>query len=242
MRSRPLVALAAAIALTRAASAQDVGGSSVQGLQPGNYLRVSGGAAIPINAQGSLRDWDRGTGFAVAWENWSSAPSGLGRAGFALTAAYNLLPLDDGQFISTFVDPTTGEKAQSVDASRAGILEVTTNVKIRISSPLITPMVNVGLGLLDWHPGTIHYVTASSRGTARQQHRTGLEFSIGGGVDRTIVDRYAIFGEAAYVFGYTSYGGGFTSPGGVCATSGCDALRNTTIGTLRGGLRVRVGR
>lgn len=242
MRSRLFIVIAAALAVPRFAHAQDAGGPSVQGLQPGDYVRVSGGAAIPINAQGSLRDWDRGTGFSLAWENWSSGPSGLGRAGFALTAAYNLLPLDDGRFMSTFVDPTTGEKPQSVDASRAGILEVTTNVKIRIPSPLVAPMVNIGLGLLDWHPGTIRYVTASTHGTARQQHRTGLELAIGGGVDRTIVDRYALFGEATYVFGYTSYGGGFTSPGGVCTTSGCDALRNTTIGTIRGGLRVRVGR
>lgn len=241
MRSRPLIALIAAVTLTRAVAAQDVGGSSDQGLQPGDYVRVSGGAAIPINAQGSLSYWERGTGFAVAWENWLAGPTGLGRAGFALTAAYNLLPLDEAQFVSTFVD-NADQRALSATASRAGILEVTTNVKIRIPSPVITPMVDIGLGLIDWHPGTIHYTTATSSGTARQQHRTGLEFSIGAGVDRTIVDRYAIFGEAMYVFGYTSYGGGFTSPGGVCTTSGCDALRNTTIGTIRGGLRVRVGR
>ena len=242
MRSRPLVTLLAVIALTRVSYAQDAGGPSVQGLQPGNYLRVSGGGAIPIGAKGSLSDWDRGTGFALAWENWPAGPRGVGLAGFALTAAYNLLPLDEGQFVSTFIDPVSGQPAHAASASRAGILEVTTNVKIRIPSPVITPMVDIGLGLLDWHPGTIHYAAGTNTGTARQLHRTGLEFSIGGGIDRTIVDRFAVFAEAMYVFGYTSYGGGYTTPGGVCTTGGCDALRNTTIGTIRGGVRARIGR
>lgn len=241
MRSRLLITLLAAFAATRASHAQDVG-SGAQGLLPGDYIRVSGGAAVPIGAKGSLRDWDRGTGFAVGYESWPAGPSGLGRAGFAITAAYNLLPLDEAQFVSTFVDPTSGQQASAATASRAGILEVTTNLKIRISTPLVTPMLNFGLGLLDWHPGTIHYTAGSSTGTARQLHRTGLELAIGGGVDRTIVDRFAVFGEAMYVFGYTSYGGGYTSPGGVCTTSGCDALRNTTIGTVRAGLRARIGR
>ena len=241
MRSRLLITLLAAFAVPRASHAQDVG-SGVQGLQPGDYIRVSGGAAIPIAAKGSLRDWDRGTGFAVAYESWPAGQTGLGRAGFAITAAYNLLPLDEHQFVSTFIDPTSGQQASAATASRAGILEVTTNVKIRISTPLVTPMVNFGLGLLDWHPGTIRYTAGSGTGTARQLHRTGLELAIGGGVDRTIVDRFAVFGEAMYVFGYTSYGGGYTSPGGVCTTSGCDALRNTTIGTIRAGLRARIGR
>jgi hypothetical protein len=242
MRSRPLVCLLATLALTRVSYAQDAGGAGEQGLEPGEYIRVSGGVATPIAARGSLQDWDRGAGFAAAWESWSAGPTGLGRAGFAITAVYNLLPLDEQRFVSTFIDPTTGQQATSATASRAGILEVTTNAKIRISMPLVTPMVNIGLGLLDWHPGTIRYTAGTATGTARQLHRTGLELTIGGGIDRTIVDRYAIFGEAMYVFGYTSYGGGYTSPGGVCTTSGCDALRNTTIGTIRAGLRARIGR
>jgi len=242
MRTRPLIAVFAAIALSRAAYAQSTGGASDDALPPGDYVRVSGGAAIPVGAQGSLRDWDRGTGFAVAYESWQAGPTGVSRAGFALTAAYNLLPLDEERFVSTFVDPTTGQPAHAASASRAGILEVTTNVKIRIPAPVVTPMVNIGLGLIDWHPGTIHYTAGAITGTARQLHRTGLEFSIGGGIDRTIVDRIAVFGEAMYVFGYTSYGGGYTSPGGVCTTGSCDALRNTTIGTIRGGLRARIGR
>ena len=242
MRSRPLVLFLAAIVLARTSHAQDAGGQSAQGLQPGSYVRVSGGAAMPIAAQGSLRDWDSGSGFAVAWESWPAGPRGVGLAGFAITGAYNLLPFDEQRFISVFKDPVTGQVAQSVSASRAGILEITTNVKIRIPSPLVTPMVNIGLGLLDWHPGTIRYTVGNSTGTTHQEHRTGFEFTVGGGIDRTIVDRFGVFGEAMYVFGYTSYGGGYTSPGGVCSSNNCDALRNTTLGTIRGGLRVRVGR
>ena len=244
MRTRLLispVALLALLGLARVGHTQDVGGSSAEPIQPGDYLRLSGGIAAPVNAKGSLRDWKSGAGFSVAWESWPSGASGVGRAGFAITAAYNLLPLDEARFVSEFT-PSSGGTTQSATASRAGILEVTTNVKIRIPAPLVVPMLNIGLGLIDWHPGTIRYVATTGSGTARQQHRTGLEFSLGGGIDRTIVDRFALFGEAAYVFGYTSYGGGFTSPGGVCTAGGCDVLRNTTIVTARAGLRTRIGR
>jgi hypothetical protein len=241
MRSRLLVALLVLLGVTRAGYAQDAGGASTEPIQPGDYLRLSGGIATPVSAKGSLRDWKSGAGFGVAWESWQAGQSGVGRVGFALTAIYNLLPLDEARFVSEFT-PSSGGTTTSATASRAGILEVTTNVKIRIPAPLVVPMVNVGLGLIDWHPGTIHYQSTTGSGTARQQHRTGLEFSIGGGIDRTIVDRFALFGEAAYVFGYTSYGGGFTSPGGVCTAGGCDVLRNTTIVTARAGLRARIGR
>jgi len=55
-------------------------------------------------------------------------------------------------------------------------------------------------------------------------------------LDKTIVGRYAVFGEAAYVYGLTQFGGT------VCAAAGCDALKNTTVTTLRGGMRVRIMR
>ena len=50
----------------------------------------------------------------------------------------------------------------------------------------------------------------------------------GGGLDKHIVDRFAIFGEAAYTYGYTSFGAGRRRrrAARVC-NSGCDLLKNT---------------
>jgi hypothetical protein len=58
-------------------------------------------------------------------------------------------------------------------------------------------------------------------------------------LDKHIYDRIAVFSEATYVFGLTRFGGGLA---GACAASGCAALSNTTVTTLRGGLRVRLMR
>ena len=77
-------------------------------------------------------------------------------------------------------------------------------------------------------------------GSAKQRHRSGAELTIGGGLERHIVDRYGLFAEAEYAYGFTSIGQGAATPGGLCATSSCDILKNTSIATLRGGLSVRV--
>ena len=42
-------------------------------------------------------------------------------------------------------------------------------------------------------------------------------------------------------YGYTSFGQGLAGSGSACLTSGCDLLKNTPLGTIRGGLRVHVG-
>ena len=60
MRSRLLLAVGLAlVALTRLAHAQ--GTDLAGGLRAGDYVRISGGASIPVNPQGSLRDWSSGT-------------------------------------------------------------------------------------------------------------------------------------------------------------------------------------
>jgi hypothetical protein len=193
----------------------------------------------PVNAQGSLRDWKPGTGVSVAWESWDAGQTGVARLGFALSGAYSSLPIDGQRFLTEFTLPTGG-KANSV-AGNASVLEVTTNLRFRIPAPYIMPSIVIGLGFLDWRPGEIRYTGAAGNGTTKQQHRSGGEVAIGGSLDKHIYDRFAIFGEAMYVYGYTRFGG-YGTPTGVCATSGCDALSNTTVTTLRGGLRVRLMR
>jgi hypothetical protein len=251
MRSPQSLAVAALIALLapRAMLSQGGGPDEIpsnpwnDGLLPGNYVRMSAGSATPVSPHAALRYWDRGTTYYVAWENWDTGSSGVSLVGFSINASYSALPLNAPLFLSTFT-PVNGGTVTSATASRAGILEVTSGIRVRLPLPYIMPNFSVGLGLIDWEPGSIKYESTNGSGSAKQQHRVSGEFTVGAGIEKNIFDRYGVFGEALYVYGYTSYGSGFATPGGVCATAGCDAFRNgnTTIGTIRGGLRVRVGR
>ena len=243
MRARlwPLL-ISGLVAFAPAAGAQATSGDPMaDGLIAGDYLRVSGGLVSPINPQGSLRDWSRGSTINVMWENWQAGGAGVSSTGFGIAIGYTLLPLNEKQFVGDFV-PSSGGQTQSATANKAGVLEVMTNLRIRIPSPFVMPSINLGFGFMDWRPGEIHYTATSGSGTAQQQHRSGLELAIGGGLDKTIVDRWAVFAEALYAYGFTSFGLGLATPGGTCASNGCDVLRNTSLGIVRGGLRVRMGR
>jgi hypothetical protein len=211
------------------------------GLVPGAYLRVGAGAMTPVNAQGSLRDWRPGKGASVAWESWDSGQTGVSLVGFAISAAYSSLPLNTPRFLTEFVPPNGGS-VSSVSAGSAGVLEVITNIIFRVPAPYVMPHFTIGLGFIDWHPGEIEYTGSAGSGKTKQQRRSGGEVALGGGLDKHIYDRFAVFTEATYVFGLTRYGSGYGSTTGVCAASGCDALKNTTVTTLRGGLRVRLMR
>lgn len=210
------------------------------GLSAGDYLRVAAGVTTPINPQGSLADWKQGVSAAVEWENWSQGGAGVSRVGFGLAAAYARLPLDREHFIANFT-PIAGGKATNASSSGAGILEITSKVRLRIPAPLIMPALTFGFGFINWAPGTVKYTSTATTGesTVKQTHRSGAELSFGGSVDRQVYDRWAVYAEAAYVFGYTSYGR-YATPTGVCA-AGCDPLKNTTVGALRAGVRMRAG-
>ena len=208
------------------------------GLVPAAYLRVGFGPTSPVNAQGTLRDWRPGRGASVAWESWDAGQTGVSRMGFALSLAYSSLPLNTTRFLTEFVPPNGGS-VSSINAGSAGVLEVVTNLIFRVPSPYIMPHFTIGLGFLDWRPGEIQYTGSAGSGKTKQQRRSGGEIALGGGLDKHIYDRFAVFSEATYVFGLTRFGG---SLAGACTSNGCDALTNTTVTTLRGGLRVRLMR
>jgi hypothetical protein len=237
MRSRLLLAAGAQLVLSSLALAQS--SDLAAGLRAGDYLRLSGGVTTPVNPQGSLKDWSQGTAINVGWENWQNGGTGVGRLGIAINASYSFLPLDEKQFLSEFI-PITGARPTSATASDAGVLEIATTLRFRIPSPLIMPTINVGIGFMNWRPADIQYNSSTGGGTAKQRHRSGPELTIGGGLERNIVDRYGLFAEAQYAYGFTSIGQGGATPGGLCATSSCDILKNTSITTLRGGLSVRI--
>jgi hypothetical protein len=236
---------AALVSLSSVGRAQDRAAQSerfADGLLPGDYLRLSGGMMAPVNAQGSLRDWDRGTVYGLVWENWQSGAGGVGRVGYGIGVNYGLLPLDEQQFLSEFLTPQ-GTRATSASASNASVLEIETNLRFRIPSPFIMPSFSLGLGYLNYRPSTITYTAGGTSSSTAEQRRYGAEFTIGGELDKRIVDRVAIYGEAMYTYGFTGLGQGIARPGGTCATStnGCDPLKNTSLGVVRGGLRVHIG-
>jgi hypothetical protein len=241
MRSRLLLVVGAMLA-TLAHTARAQGDDRLAaGLTAGDYVRISGGVTKPVNPQGSLKDWSRGTGVNVGWENWQNGGAGgVGRVGVAINVGYSLLPLDEAQFLSDFT-PISGGKATSASASNAGVFELSTNLRLRIPTPIIMPTINFGIGFMNWAPAKIDYTNSAGSGSAKQRHRSGAELTIGGGLERHIVDRFAVFVDAAYVYGFTSIGGqASATPGGLCSTGTCDALSNTSVATLRGGLSVRV--
>jgi hypothetical protein len=207
------------------------------GFTPGDYLRIGGGVTSPINARGSLKDWNAGPGASLVWESWSGSPTGLGRAGFGIGVAYSLLPLDSDNFAANNT-PLAGGKITSATANRAGLLEVTTNLRVRIPAPFVMPAVNIGFGFINWHPGKINYVATSGTATVRQESRSGAMLSIGGSLERHLWDRYGAYVEGNYVYGYTTYGQGYATPGAVCS-SNCP-VNNTTVTTFRAGLRIKV--
>jgi hypothetical protein len=227
------------LGLTSVARAQEVD-RYADGLVPGAYLRVGFGPMAPVNAQGTLRDWKPGAGLSLAWESWDNGSFGVSRMGFALSAAYSSLPLNMDRFLTEFVPPNGGSVG-SVNAGKAGVLEVVTNLIFRVPSPYIMPHFTIGLGFIDWRPGRITYTGSAGSGTTKQQHLSGGEVALGFGLDKHIYDRFAVFSEGTYVFGLTQFGGGYGTPTGVCGSNNCGA-RNTTVTTLRGGLRVRLMR
>ena len=242
MRALKLVSSLFALSiLARALGAQ--GGQSdalADGLVAGDYLRVGGGVISPIRASGSLRDWTRGTIASLAWENWQEGSGGVGLVGFGIGADYSRLPLNEAQFNSDFTNQ--GAHPSSASASSATEFAISTAVRFRIPVPLIMPSLEVGFGYMDFTPKTVHFVAPTGSGTANQLRRRGAAFTFGGGLDKHVADRFAVFAEALYSYGLTGLGHGIATPGGTCVNSQCDPLQNTAFGVVRGGLRARLGR
>jgi hypothetical protein len=240
MRSRLVLSFALALS-SMATVARAQSADLADGLTAGTYLRLGAGSLTPINPQGSLRDWKRGSTFSLIYENWGAGSGGVGTLGLGLAVDYGRLPFDAAQFTSEFT-PFNGGKVTSADASSATEFSIATTLRVRIPAPYIMPSILVSFGYLDFKPSTVHFTATSGSGTATQQHRRGASLAIGGGLDKHIFDRFGVFGEALYTYGFTSLGRGIANPGGTCTTNGCDVLKNTVLGTLRGGLRLQVGR
>ena len=175
MRSRLLLAVGSAlVVLTRLAQAQ--GSDLAGGLRAGDYVRISGGVSIPVNPQGSLKDWSSGTALNLGWENWQNGGTGVGRVGIAINLSYSMLPLDESQFLSEFT-PISGPRPTSATASNAGVFELATNFRFRIPSPLIMPTINVGLGFMNWAPAAdqLHHTARHWLGEAATSIRRRVD-------------------------------------------------------------------
>ena len=244
MRSRALIRGAAILALFSAAAtarAQATGDKFADGLVPGDYARVAYGSFSPISPKGSIRDWNRGTGFTIGYENWDTGSGGVARLGFGLEGSYSFYPFNGDRFIVDFANSPIG-KPISASASSASILQIGVTTRLRIPAPYIMPNLAVAFGFFNWRPSEIHYTTATASATAKQQNRSGGSITFSGGLDKHVIDRFAVFADASYTYAYTSFGGGLAGSGSSCIQTDCDLLKNTQLGVVRGGLRVRVGR
>jgi hypothetical protein len=223
-------------------AAQDRPGDPMAGgLIAGDYLLIAGGGTFPVNAQGSLRNYRAGPVVSLEYENWQPSGGGVGAVGFGLGVAYSVLPTKSG--FADAVAIASGGTAGNASASSAKILEISSNLRIRIPSPVLMPAVTLGVGYINWAPGPVTYRATDGTNTkVKYQHRSGAELSIGGSIDRHVYDRYGLFAEAAYTYGFTSFGQAFSVPTANCANTACDPLKNTSVGTVRGGLRVGLGR
>jgi len=237
-----LVLMITAAASPSAARAQASTDPLADGLVPGDYLRVGVSSVTPIGGGGSLKDWKRGAGFGVLYENWDQGNTGVGRIGYGFMLDYSLLPFNPDHFVSEFISPFG--PISSASAKKTQVIQGGLNIRIRVPAPFIMPSVSFGVGFLDWRPGEITYqpIGTTTTQTAKQQHRAGGLLSATGALDKHIYDRFGIFGEASYTYGFTSFGQGLAGSGSACLTSGCDLLKNTPLGTIRGGLRVKLGR
>jgi Outer membrane protein beta-barrel domain len=245
MRVRSVVAavvvVAVAPALLAARARAQTPDPLADGLVPGDYLRVGVSSVGPVGAQGSLKDWSRGVGLGIEYENWNQGRSGVGRLGYGFKLAYSLLPFDSDQFLSDSIVTQFGRPI-TASAKRAGVFELGVDLRFRIPAPYIMPWLKLGLGFIDWAPGKITYSTATtSSQTAKQEHRSGGAFSVGAGLDKHIYDRLGVFAEAVYTYGYTSFGQGLAGSGSTCLQTNCDLLKNTPFGSIGGGVRVHIG-
>jgi hypothetical protein len=223
--------------LAAAAHAQSTQGD----LTPGDYFRLSSGVIAPVGAKGSLNDWRRGTDFALSWENWGPGPSGTDQVSYGVGFDYGRLPFNQSAITSSTIN---GEAVESASASSAALWSLGAQLRVRFPVPVVMPSISVDFGFISYQPSTIDYTTASGAATADERHRTGPYLSIGGGLDRDLFDRAALFIEALYTYGFTNLDEGLaTNSTSICTTAGgCEAFKNITVGTVRGGLRVRVGR
>lgn len=235
-------AVAAFVAFTSASAQEPTSDRWADALTPGNYVRLGYGVVNPISPEGSLRDWNRGAGISVGFENWAvGGQSGVSRLGFGIEAGYSLFPFNEQQFLVDFPTSPNGQPL-SAKGNKAAIFQVALTTRLRIPMMYIMPNIGLGLGFLDWRPGKINYSATAGAGTVTQQHRSGAALTLSGGFDKHVVDRFALFADASYTYAYTSFGGSLAASGSSCLVSNCDLLKNTQLGTVRGGLRVRVGR
>lgn len=244
MRSRLLVACALALSsLTGLANAQDPSTPDTDGggIVGGSYVRLGAGGFLPIDASGSYRDWNAAKGFSAMWENWGTSGDGVDNVGFGIGATYAAMPFNEQQFLASF-QTLQGASATSASAPSASIFTIETNLRYRFSTPVVMPSLILGLGYIDFQPSTIRYDAVAGNGTTSQRRKNGGEVSLGIGLDRQLMDRYALFAEAMYMYGFTSLGAGLATPAATCTNNGCDVLKNIAAGTVRAGLRVRVGR
>lgn len=205
----------------------------------GSFVRVGGGITAPLFPSGSMHDWARGWQAAASWESTGGGRGGnVSRVALGFAGDFGRFPLDERQFIANFT--SGGAQPTAATAPDATLVDVQATVRINFPAPVVTPSVLFALGYYNFHPSRVTFQSPDSTGVAGFRSRSGASLSIGFGLDRQIAGPAGVFLEGTYLLGATSFG--FVAANSRCGTTSCDVFDNTYIGTLRSGLRFRVGR
>ena len=197
----------------------------------------------PLDAQGNLRDWSSGTAYNLMWESWGAGGAGTDLTGYGFSVGYTQLPFNNSFFVQNFTPTQVTGSTATATAADARVLEFLATLRIRIPTPLVMPHLSLGLGFIEL-ASRHHSTTPRQRARRPTQSRKAVrraEFSVGGGVDRHVYDRVGIFAEARTPTAITSFGQVRNADRDVRGQRMRRPLKNTTLGTIRGGLRVRIG-
>ena len=155
--------------------------------------------------------------------------------GFGVGADYSRLPLNEAQFNSDFT--SLGAHPTSATASSATAFTISTAIRFRIPGAIHHAEPRSRIRIYGFHSEHRALQAPTGSGTANQLRRRGAAFTFGGGLDKHIVDRYAIFAEAVYTTASRASVRASRRRAARASNTQCDVLKNTAFGVLRGGLR-----
>ena len=210
---------------------------------PATISASAAASTIPVNAQGSLRDWKRGTGINLAWENWQPGAHGVGRVGFGLDVAYSRLAARTRPVRRRFRARTDRHCGRRVGASRR-FSRSTSNLRIRIPAPCVMPAItSASASSIGRRETSITHRPPARTGTASSHRAAALSSSLGGAsIEQIYRSLRDLWRSGVRLRIHELRRAASRTPSEHVLHSGCDLLKNTTVGTLRGGLRVRLGR
>jgi hypothetical protein len=236
---RSIFLLAASLSVPAAIMAQGGQMRAPNPLFGGNNIRVAAGTTALV---GGSDNWSRGFSIGASWESWDPGSGGdVGRVAAGLGLTWSRLPFSPPHFVEDF-NASSGLHTTTASASDANVIDFQLMLRIRGPRLFLLPSALLGIGYYSFRPGDVNFSGPDSTGTARLRTKTGPSAAIGASLDSPYFGTAAVFAEGIFVYGYSSDSQLRVSANTRCGSVGCDTFKSTETATLRGGVRVRVGR